>query len=499
MAVCESLYGIAPYNPPKKIMTHDEYRKRVDEFGKGRNLTVGDEQFFAELDGLRDDLYDMIVYDTSELEVKGKKYYVSTSGDDQNDGLSPETPWATLERVTNAKLQEGDGVYFKRGDLWRGNVILQSGVIYQAYGEGPKPKIFFSRNGKEGKWVKTDLPNVWVYDEKLNTGDVGVIVFDGGKSYAYKKLNKDSLKGELDFYYSGTWSATEEDQDENKLYLYCAQGNPGELFEEIEISLKGHTVQIDNCCHDITIHNLDVRYGQDYFFNDFTKNIVMSYCVVAWMGGHYFGSRPDFYGFGGGGGCWRGCDYMEFSHCFFTQHFDCSASPQFDGGKDCEPAIFKNFLYHDCLVEYTEYSVEYFNVQSETATHCFDGFYVGYNFMRHGGEGFGDKKHASRYIKSWDATNTCYNTVFEHNIFDRAKTLSIEIVSGVPGYEASEKRDRVSYDYLPKLRENIYIEPYNKQYANVNKAIYSFNESAQITLEKLGVEENSTFIYDPKK
>ncbi len=495
----KNLYGISPYNPPEKLMTHDEYRKRMEALGQGRNLTEADEQFFCELECLRNDLYDMIVYDKSKIVVKGLKYYVSISGDDNNDGLSPETPWASLEKVAKFEFQEGDSVCFKRGDLWRGNAVLRSGVTYQAYGEGPKPKIWNSYNAKEGNWIKDERPNIWVYDKALDTGDIGVIVFDGGEKYANKKRSRDLLQSELDFYYSGRFSATEQEQDENKVYLYCAEGDPNLIFEEIEMSRQGHTAQIDNHCRDITIHNLDLRFGQDYFFNDFTKNIVMSYCLVAWMGGHYFGERPDFYGYGGGGGCWHECNHMEFSHCFFTQHFDCSASPQFTRGQDCEPAVFKDFLYHDCLVEYTEYSVEYFNNQLGTDKNYYDGFYIGYNIMRHGGEGFGDKKHASRYIKGWHATNTCYNSVFEHNVFDRAKTFSLEITSRAPGDTSQTAPYKVSYNHLPKLCGNIYIEPKNKQYADINYMIYPFNEATQITLEKLGVEKDSTFIFTSKK
>lgn len=46
---------------------------------------------------------------------EGTAYYVSYSGSDGNDGLSPETARATLEKVNTATLLPGDGVYFERG------------------------------------------------------------------------------------------------------------------------------------------------------------------------------------------------------------------------------------------------------------------------------------------------------------------------------------------------------------------------------------------------
>ena len=45
----------------------------------------------------------------------GTAYYVSNSGDDANDGLSPETAWATIDRLNAQPLQYGDAVFFERG------------------------------------------------------------------------------------------------------------------------------------------------------------------------------------------------------------------------------------------------------------------------------------------------------------------------------------------------------------------------------------------------
>ena len=45
-------------------------------------------------------------------------YFVSSSeGRDKNDGLSEKSPWASLKRVKQQKLQPGDTVHFKSGDF----------------------------------------------------------------------------------------------------------------------------------------------------------------------------------------------------------------------------------------------------------------------------------------------------------------------------------------------------------------------------------------------
>lgn len=84
----------------------------------------------------------------------GTKYYVSTSGSDENDGKSPEKPIKTLQKASEITLEQGDGLFFKRGDTWKGEqlVIRSSGtkenpIYVSAYGEGEKPH--FTLAGKD--------------------------------------------------------------------------------------------------------------------------------------------------------------------------------------------------------------------------------------------------------------------------------------------------------------------------------------------------------------
>lgn len=131
----------------------------------------------------------------------GKVYYVSPNGDDNNDGLSPETAWKTLDKVNSAALEDsdipnyfldedgfpeyvwaaenrdnwadlnpGDVVLFERGGLWRGMLRTKSGVTYSAYGEGPKPEIWGSPENGAGaeKWsLMPGTDNIWVFYKEL--------------------------------------------------------------------------------------------------------------------------------------------------------------------------------------------------------------------------------------------------------------------------------------------------------------------------------------------
>ena len=77
-----------------------------------------------------------------DIVVKGSRYYVSAQGDDDADGLTPKTAWKTIQRVNSADFDAGDGVFFRRGDVFRGGIIAREGVTYAAYGEGPKPRLY---------------------------------------------------------------------------------------------------------------------------------------------------------------------------------------------------------------------------------------------------------------------------------------------------------------------------------------------------------------------
>ncbi|NOZ20142.1 MAG: right-handed parallel beta-helix repeat-containing protein [Planctomycetes bacterium] len=97
----------------------------------------------------------------------GRAFYVdSMAGDDANKGDSPALAWASLERANHADLRPGDTVRFKRGGVWRGTLLPQSGeegkpVTYTSYGEGEKPLLLGSvARSKPSDWTRTG-ENVW--------------------------------------------------------------------------------------------------------------------------------------------------------------------------------------------------------------------------------------------------------------------------------------------------------------------------------------------------
>lgn len=251
----------------------------------------------------------------------GNAYYVSNAGNDNRNGLSPETAWATLSKVEKANLQYGDAVFFERGGVWQGHLFMQYGVTYSAYGEGEKPIITGSPldAAQPEKWTlyseTADGGKIWKYAEE--TEDCGVILLNGGEIVARKSYpiwngseytNRDAetyiMEEELydlmffsavDLHGVAIGEMIEGNGMKGPLYLRCDAGNPGEVYSKIEMSVtsSGTTTAekgwnaIDNIhfrCYAVT--------GMDCNCHD---HIVYQNCETAWCGGGLKSYPPSIY------------------------------------------------------------------------------------------------------------------------------------------------------------------------------------------------------------
>lgn len=82
-------------------------------------------------------------------ESESAVYYISNSGNDANNGLSPVYPFQSIDKLNSIinKLQPGDAVLFERGGYFQGQInISVSGnennpIIFGAYGTGKNPAV----------------------------------------------------------------------------------------------------------------------------------------------------------------------------------------------------------------------------------------------------------------------------------------------------------------------------------------------------------------------
>ena len=285
------------------------------------------EALLTAADSRRDDFYSR----TSDIKSTGKVYYISNSGDDDNNGLSPETAWATLDRafetywpLTRNLLKPGDTVLLERGGTWyvspdeRDGLTsdaynIVEGVTLGAYGEGPRPIIRgdIPEANDPAFWTLYHDENdvkIWASANKLQ--DSNVIVFNNEESYAEKimphwntNLNNycnatggsfdiaAELENNLSFCCMLDLDSAESMDLQNStakgtLYLRCDQGNPAEVFDEVAVpqAQTGLGLHIN-----ATLVDLDIRYftciaAELSGYNGYTGQQVLN-CEVSWCGG----------------------------------------------------------------------------------------------------------------------------------------------------------------------------------------------------------------------
>ena len=170
-------------------------------------------------------------------------YYISGTGDDRRDGLTPETAWKTTDHA-NRTIAGGDTVLLKRGDTFYGNVTLPAGTadnptVLSAYGEGAKPKVcLYKITTSPDVWTEV-RKNVWrtsladkanytgnVYTDDTNVGFLWV----GGEIHGWKRFSHDALAAPWEFLCEG-----------RDLYVY-SEGNPNKIADEIAFSVNGRCI-----------------------------------------------------------------------------------------------------------------------------------------------------------------------------------------------------------------------------------------------------------------
>lgn len=325
------------------IKTAEKLLAAVLETEEGRALTAQVEQRKAEI------IHSATAIVKSDEFVQGETYtgtayYVSNNGDDSNDGLTPETPFATLERLGDVSFAFGDTVFFERGSIWRKaelpmSLIFTEGITLSAYGEGDKPRFYGSSENGSGaeKWTLfysgengekiwkyyheiTDCPAVIGPDDTL-IAVRDLFYWDGSGFYVYENTTQEydmtkELKNDemfLDLPYEEGQNperiyAKEWDSDAQRwtyltdpLYVRLDEGNPGELYDSIEF-IEAYALEKGTAEY-ITLDNLDIRYSGTVCLGGSSNgnsvdHIIAQNCVVSWCGGllNYFrdGSGSHF-------------------------------------------------------------------------------------------------------------------------------------------------------------------------------------------------------------
>lgn len=477
----------AAYSAPKNIISTEEYRNQLKSLMSSvENFGTADDAYMKKLSDLTDKLKDSITYNEDDIKTAdGTIYYVSTDGNDENDGKSEKTPWASLDKVSSFEFKEGDLVLFKRGDSWRGSLGVKSGIAYSAYGKGYKPRILAANEAHTlGNWVQTDKENVWKLDKKIIQNDLGFILLtdkDGKEICCSKKTKHSKLSKNFDFVYGG--ATVEDGRPDMYVYLYYDGGNPGDVFPNIELPMKIAVIIPPAGIQNLTLNNLELLYGADAFWTSDAKNILISYCTMGWSGG--FADKKGASRYYGGSGVWHGCDNFVYDHCYIYQQYEPGISPQYIGEGNKSESFFKDFIVKDSLFDSCEWTLEYYSSQNDYDNNGFDGLYFGYNICINGGRGLGgEKASTSCYIQSWNHEGPTVNSTIEYNVFDRAASETLNVGT--------------TDNKIPKLSNNLYIQFNNKKFGRVNSISYQYTKSDLEKYIDTGVETNPVFLFAEK-
>lgn len=387
--------------------------------------------------------------DIDPATIDGTCYYVSSvNGDDSNDGLSPETPWKTLEKlykimaggkVIMSALKNGDAVFFERGSVFNSSVPgildghpenpenklkLYYGITYAAYGEGDKPLFTHAlmTGSDTGTWIATEYKNVYVLDKDL-TGytNIGNIVFerDGKCGWGIQILPTDFndpfkagskaadckmvTNGFGDYYYSGNFALENpgslcnelqylHDMKDNKLYLYCSEGNPADVFDKITLSGNGVIISGFNKEEKddpyLLVDNLSVKYtGFHGIQVGESDGLVIQNCEFGWIGGAISGGSTCW---GNAIENWGACYDMTIKNCYIYQVFDAAVTTQ-----SSTLEYMGKFVAEGNVLDYSNYAIEIWGGNE------YDGIRISDNYITNTGYHFGNQR---------DWKNGCFNS-----------------------------------------------------------------------------------------
>ena len=433
-------------------------------------------------------------YDTEADNI----YYVSIDGNDANDGLTPETPFKTPSRANQA-ANDGDVVLFKRGDEWRVRWKTKSGVTYSAYGEGEKPVFNGNTYGDAADpscWnLVGDTKNIWEYKNIIP--DVGCIVFNGGESTAEKIYfevhdKKILVRGEefelsnRSFYSNNTFISRFVHLSTNgtdasspaRLYLRCDEGNPGDVYDSIELMYRGNLI---GGASNVTLDNICIKYTGSHGIGMGTvENLTVRNCEVGYIGGSVQYFRDHYFvRFGNGIEVYGGCKNFTIDNCYVYQCYDAGITHQLQLG-GANPATHETVRFTNNVIEKCIYNIEYFMGKAEnpeTTRFMKDILYKG-NILAYSGEGWGHDPSRSASIKGWPHHNNhAEDFVIEENVFLLDKVNTSDLGAG-------------KKEWLPHYKNNTYFRPANSKFTNIGiggtvKQYMSDDKTAEVLAEEL--------------
>lgn len=439
--------------------------------------TMSENEMLAYLQSLADEMKERVLSTESTYFPKGRIIYMSADGNDNNDGLSEEKPIATLAHAEEI-MQDNDTFLLRRGDMFRGSIIVKHHHInFSAYGTGRKPIINSSAHdyADEKYWLPTEHKNVWKCTELLD--NVGIVHYNTTREYGnYGETcgfmmvlgRTPNFSGEADLKDEYTFYSNLE----TKELFVCAPDNPGKIYSSIEIGVCVNTIR--GYASHLTVDNIHIQHCGAHGVQDVVgSHLTVRNCVFDWLGGSILK------GFAGGNTVRYGnavevgrCDGYLVKNNWMYQIYDTGITHQTGPQSKCDVHQY-DVMYLDNLVEYCFWSLEFYNGQNEFDRDTKNVYICG-NFCRFGGFGWGCRGRengAPMFSSAYGCDNT-EDFCVENNIFDRCTGSLISMRNDAGNA-------RISF------RSNAYIQPAGKRFLCALDKTYNFDENVKDTIAEV--------------
>ncbi len=488
---------------------------------KPEYMIDADTAYLAGLQQKADTLKDNVIASITDISGRtGTIYYVSNNGNDLADGRSPETAWATIKKVNSVSLGKGDAVLFERGGEWRGNIIRNGGgyhylseVLFGNYGNVDDPLPILNGSAcnyaDASLWEATDAPNVWKLTLPLY--NVGVMVFDhsgelGDYDAQYGKIlfhdpDDSAFFGKRDYQPLGYRDLTDDLQfyselkESGTLYLYSAEGNPGERFSSIEIGIDEVMLNVGG--NGNTVDGIHFRFcGGFAVAGGQSSNVTVRNCIMEWIGGSVHPSNGEML-YGNAIQIYGEVRGFTVENNWIYQIYDTGITFQISKNAS-ENCYYDNINIKNNLVEYCHWGIEFYNQPRKDGDdrRTTKNVLIEGNIVRTGGMGWGSawrfecydantvKGASAALLCSWGLTDGTENFVIRNNILDRC-TGELGLVT-MPNDNGDRK---IVYE------GNTYIQELNQSFGKIFSSYYSMSTATWMTMTEVLLDQNGTLAF----
>jgi len=184
------------------------------------------------------------------------------------------------------------------------------------------------------------------------------------------------------------------------------------------------------------------------------QNLTVQNCEFKWIGGslqHYkedgnpvrYGNAVEIYG---------GCDTYTVQNNYFYQIYDAAITHQVSLSESQIKAGTvlnqKNITYRGNVMEYCNYSIEYFlgNVPEDNPSRM-ENFLIEDNYMWYAAQGLSQQradKNNGCHIKGWSHTNRAVNYVIRNNLMIGTNDMLVDIYSNRMNPDGSDSMPSLS-------------------------------------------------------